>query len=405
MKKGFVFIVVLMGLVSCNGGGGSFSSDSAEGFVCSKGSFQGGDGSIDNPYIVCSADHFRNIGSNLFLNFRLAKSIDMSGTDFSFGQFEGTLDGGGYTVSNFNISVNPHNDGTALFKKSLNATIKNITFANVTSSAVNEVRSAVVVGYAESTVFNNVRVENSSIQGGTQSGLIVGFSNGSAFSQTFTSGSVQSSSVAGGSVGAHIGATTRWEYMENRASVTSTGVGVVGGIAGQTSNISSIENCQNSGDISTNGNAAGGIIGGAHNANFSYLSNTGDVTGNANVGGIFGRIDINSSNFSYLSLSDSSSVGDLEAVTNVLGGIVGRVNVNQTITSFSFQNLDVRDVALLTVGSDYGAVFGVVENTSPIPSPYYCDDLSFNSNSNGTVNIMGPNSTSDVVCTNIVDFN
>lgn len=399
-------LLLCLGLVSCNGGGGGGSSSaSTEGLACNEENFQGGDGSVGNPYTICSADQFRNIGSNLFLNFRLVKNIDMSGADLSFDQFEGTLDGAGYTVFNFNITVNPLNDGTALFKKSLNATIENITFANVTSSSVSEVRSAVVVGYAESTVFDNVRVENSNIQGGTQSGLIVGFSNGSSFSHTFTSGSVQSSSVAGGSVGAHVGATTRWEYMENQASVTSTGVGVVGGIAGQTSNISSIENCQNSGAITTNGNAAGGIVGSVHNANFSYLSNTGDITGNANVGGIFGRLDINNSNFSYLSLTDSSSDGDLEAVTNVLGGIVGRVNVDQVITSFNFQDLDVRDVALLTVGTDYGAVFGVIENTSPIPSPYYCDDLSFKSNNNGTVNVMGPNSTSDVVCTNVVDFN
>ena len=77
--------------------------------------------------------------------------------------FAGTFDGQGYTISGLKYEeelTNPLPD-TGLFSQTKGATIKNLTLKNADIDA--DMRGGIVAGYAENTMFDNVKVEQSAL--------------------------------------------------------------------------------------------------------------------------------------------------------------------------------------------------------------------------------------------------
>ncbi|PIR04800.1 MAG: hypothetical protein COV57_02570, partial [Candidatus Liptonbacteria bacterium CG11_big_fil_rev_8_21_14_0_20_35_14] len=76
--------------------------------------FADGDGSVGDPYLICSADQFNEIGSNSTYwdkYFKIGRSIDLSsftgnsfnkisGTNCATSSFTGEIDGDSFTISN-----------------------------------------------------------------------------------------------------------------------------------------------------------------------------------------------------------------------------------------------------------------------------------------------------------------
>lgn len=113
-------------------------------------SFSGGNGTSDRPYIINNGSElayfFKLInGSNSseYFNkyYELNNNINLNGKEFSFAdinkQFSGSLNGAGYTISNFKISkhytdVEETTFSFSLFSSLYNANIKNINFKDIT---------------------------------------------------------------------------------------------------------------------------------------------------------------------------------------------------------------------------------------------------------------------------------
>ena len=113
-------------------------------------SFSGGNGTSDNPYIINSGSElayfFKLINGNNsseYFNkyYEISNNINLNGKEFSFAsankQFSGSINGAGYTISNFKISKYYTNSEENTFSFSLftslyNANIKNINFKDIT---------------------------------------------------------------------------------------------------------------------------------------------------------------------------------------------------------------------------------------------------------------------------------
>lgn len=88
--------------------------------------FSGGIGTKDRPYLIESAAQLQSIKDYSDKHFKLLNNIDFKGAELSpLGVFEGVLDGNGYSIYGFKMSVYTN---TGLFEKiSTNATVKNLT--------------------------------------------------------------------------------------------------------------------------------------------------------------------------------------------------------------------------------------------------------------------------------------
>ena len=112
-------------------------------------SFSGGNGTSDRPYIISNGSElayfFKLINNNNseYFNkyYEINNNINLNGKEFLFTntnkQFSGTLNGAGYTISNFKISnyytdVEETTASFSLFSSLYNADIKNINFKDIT---------------------------------------------------------------------------------------------------------------------------------------------------------------------------------------------------------------------------------------------------------------------------------
>ncbi len=113
-------------------------------------SFASGNGTSDNPYIIKDGSElayfFQLINgdnSSDYFNkyYEIDNNIDLNGQEFFFAsdnkQFSGTLNGGGYTISNFKISsyytdLEDKSASFSLLSSLYNAEIKNINFKDIT---------------------------------------------------------------------------------------------------------------------------------------------------------------------------------------------------------------------------------------------------------------------------------
>ena len=101
---------------------------------------------------------------------------------------------------------------------------------------------------------------------------------------------------------------------------SSEGYANVGGICGQASDGAKIVNCNNKADVTARGGQACGLVGYAGEVQIesdTSISNTGAVTGEANVGGLVGQA------YSGTKVIAHGSILNSGAVTATSGGYVG----------------------------------------------------------------------------------
>lgn len=268
------------------------------------------DAATDTPIEIDSADELAKIGDDGYpLNgsYVLADDIDLEGSADnawkSIGNFTGTFDGDGHTISglylNADSAAGPTDQGLGLFTSvGKGGTVRNLTVeGEIIPTKLGSKPIGGVAGKNNGGTISNCtsRVD---ITGSTYSsvGGIVGDSDSnSTIENCRNTGSINVTRSSAGSatgIGGIVGTSNDTvKTCENTGNVTVGGYGLIGGIVGRANGSSKVSNCRNSGDISAknNGNSiTGGIVGDNYGA-ISRCNNTGAVSGTGTAGGIAGN--------------------------------------------------------------------------------------------------------------------
>lgn len=210
---------------------------------------------------IYNKDQLVSVNTNLNGSYKLMNDINLGGAEWTpFGEFKGTFDGNGKTVSNFKITtVASGATFLGFFGKVTGGTVKNLTVANAEIAPTSYVQHVgAIVGQLGS------------------SAKLIGCTTASDV--TVTVSNVVANDARWGGIAGYGGATI--EFCVNNANVTVTNVTVtnvtadtenskdgkfcVGGVIGGT--VHSLKNCINNGTITVSGSvnldsAAGGIAG------------------------------------------------------------------------------------------------------------------------------------------------
>ncbi|MFI3324181.1 MAG: GLUG motif-containing protein [Rikenellaceae bacterium] len=365
-----------------------------------------GSGTESDPYQISTAQQLRDLSTNVKEGtsyegeyFVMTNDIDLGGIDSEgngieeneftaigyftssddYCYFQGTFDGGGYCVSGLYI-YQPEATSQALFGRSTNATIKNLSVSGsvtgystvagvsaynknstitscVNSATVTSVRYYVggVAGYNYGTVVSNC-CNSGTISGECQVGGVAGYnSNSSLVTNCYNTGAIvgetTSESVSicgfGGVVGYNPGSTVSECYNEGPVSVSNANRGsyatYVGGVVGYNGE-STLINSYNIGSVTGNQCYVGGVVGcnkniviNCYNLGALELIGTG-----AYAGGVVGTSEYLASMMTRACYSSATITG----ADGCTGGVVGKIS-NANISDCYYDST-------LYSGSSYG---------------------------------------------------
>ena len=290
------------------------------------GTYSGGIGTAEDPYLISTAEDMQSIGANVTdwgKHFLLTADIDLSaytGTEFNIignysDPFSGVFDANGHTISNFSFNTGSGvNIGLFGYVYGADAVIKDLTSITPDVNAAGYSRNVgCLVGRLEYGTVTGCGVQGGSITGGIRVGGLVGenwygtistcyslasvsegFSVGGLVgfnygglitSNCYSAGSVSGMYGVGGLVGNNMYGTIKNCYSTSSTSGTNCGVGgLVGSNRGYWNDV--IENCYSTGSVDGN-DSVGGLVG--DNAGIiKKCYSIGSVIGDANVGGLLG---------------------------------------------------------------------------------------------------------------------
>jgi hypothetical protein len=279
--------------------------------------FDGGDGSLDNPYQVAIPEQLDNVRECLDKHFIQKADIDLSSyhTDggwipigVSGSSFTGTFNGNGKTISNLTINRST-TDYVGLFGVTgATAQIQNMKLEN--TNVTGKQYTGALVGRNEGTITDSYAT--GAVTGaGTYVGGLVGF-NTKAISGSYTTGTVNGQQRTGGLAGENGGTITN-----SYATGAVTGAGTyVGGLVGF--NTKAISGSYTTGTV--NGQQRTGGLAGENKGTITNSYATGAVTSADDyVGGLVGYNQQNSS------ITDSYAIGKVFGRQRT-GGLVGESN-------------------------------------------------------------------------------
>lgn len=249
------------------------------------------------------------------LNARLVNDIDFGNGTFSgigtaTNRYKGTFDGNGKTISNITIKNATKEGGAGLFNYVEGATISNLNIDNITvnsdTSYTNS--SAALVGIVYDGNINNINVTSGTIYGKRNTGSIAGCIYDAGDKTTISN-------------------------VKNSANIIATADLGVGGLVGTNESpaIVEISNSINDGDVTSDNNYVGGIIGllrkGTDTVKPSIENciNYGKVNGIKNVGGIAGcnRGRIANCKVSSTSIINGKAPSSIKNIDSTGGYLIG----------------------------------------------------------------------------------
>lgn len=273
-----------------------------------NGSFGGGDGTEENPYLVEDAedlDAIREIekdGDEVEpYYFKQTNDIDLSSyenwepikyakkneeDDDQVTVFDGVYDGGEYKIKN--LTIDSEDDNIGLF------------------------------GKTEEAILENIFLENVNVKGDGYVGALSGYFTGTVSNCHVNKGEVKGSFSVGGLLGGHLDG----EIKNCSTDINVIGdVDVVGGLFGEGGGVYLIKNSSAKGDVVGGGSDTGGLIGNlGFTQELNYCFAKGDVKGNENVGGLIGSGgNIGETGFCY-------STGNVEGESGNVGGFIGGIS-------------------------------------------------------------------------------
>lgn len=257
--------------------------------------FDGGDGTIGNPYQISRLDQLQAMQNELDSHYILMDNIDASSTGSGDGfvpvgdditPFTGSLDGNGFTISNLTIN----------------------------QPAESEVGLFGVIG-AGATV-ESVYLESADITGGSQVGILAGINNGDIV-QSYSTGEVSGTDDVGGLVGQNTGL-----IQLSFSSAANSASNNVGGLVG--SNTGMILSAYTLGNITGTTNV-GGLVGvNEASGEIDEAYAAGAVSGSFTLGGLMGANDGNTS----ASYWDTEATGQASGVGS--GDTTGMTGLTST---------------------------------------------------------------------------
>lgn len=294
--------------------------------------FAGGDGTLDDPYQVETAEQLNAVRDYLDNHFIFIADIDLApyksgegwepiGTFVDWDHpdnapFTGSLDGKGHTITNLFIN-RPDQDHVGLFGDASEASFANM---RLQVEVTGDYRVGGLVGNLEPGTIKGVHV----------TGTVTGTTN---------------------EVGGLAGRIKYADILSSSANVpvaggspTSGGGSDLGGLVGNVQNGSSIADCAAYGSISVNSVSSlrtGGLLGNLWESSLERSYATGDVVGRDNVGGLVGYNGKSS-------IANSFATGNVTATANGItnyGGLVGSSDSGSTIiNSFATGNVNGIDM-------------------------------------------------------------
>jgi hypothetical protein len=249
--------------------------------------FDRGKGTEEDPYIIKTAAHLKNVATAPGAYFKQMSDIDLNTIDNwvpignSDDKFTGHYDGNGYEISN--LTIDNTDNYTGLF------------------------------GWIEDAEINEVTITNADVLGGDYSGILVGRTSSSLVKNCYTSGSIDAGQRVGGLIG--YAYTSIVQNSSSSANVTGTS-DRVGGLVGN-SNKSEIDESYATGNVNGNSDRVGGLIGYAwENDVITNSYATGNVSGVEEIGGLVGYLRNGGI------ITNSYAIGQVSGDDRV-GGLVG----------------------------------------------------------------------------------
>lgn len=255
--------------------------------------------------------------------------------------FKGSLNGGGYKISNLTISS--VNDADLGLFKVLEGTVRNLLIENAQITSRGDAGKAGIVAGTNKGTIKNV--------------IVSGVVNAPYYNDV------------GGIVGFNDGILTSCENQANAVGKDNVG-GICGSFMMRNNSVS--DGNINNGEIKGANNVGGcyGLITGETvktDSNFSHNlqqnENKNSVSGKENVGGIIGKAvgagkySSNWSGLGYFYLSAMSNTGEISGLSNAVGGIVG---YGQQVAEISVSE----NIADITGGNYVGGFAGYSEGTT-----------------------------------------
>ena len=327
-------------------------------------SFNGGNGTWDDPYQIATAeqlDRVRNFLGSAYKDtyFILTAPIDLS----SYSNWEPIGDFANPFCGNFFGAVYDSESETYITH-----TVSNLTIDQPDTSYVG------LFGYCASACIEGVAIRNANVTGGTYSdtGALVGQSVGyiggdyqpTQIRYCSASGSV--TAVDGFAVGGLVGMATDTQITQSYSTAGVTGAlsSYAGGLVGYL-NSGSIDNSYAAGPVTTTGTDmyAGGLVGWIYSADCSiyHCYAAGKVTGEGETGGLIGHSNTFNIGQSYFNVANAGSSD------NGSKGI--GVNTINLIYQSSFEDWDF-DIYLSEIWRiDPGASYPYLRLNEQIPHP------------------------------------
>lgn len=318
--------------------------------------------------LVRDAMQLQSINNFLGQNFALSRDIDASAT-------AGWNLGAGFVPLGTDIAGSTLGAGfTGKFDGLDNAIIG----LSINRSAINNTG---LFGVIDAAQIRNVKLIDSNISGGSNTGALAGFTNGaSLISNSYSSGTVLGN---GGDIGGLVGHLELGGLIadsHSSATVTvATGAFSIGGLVGY--NKGAIQRSWATGDVSmASGNAAVGGLVGYNDGTVTQSYATGDVSGGAgidSVGGLIGAVISGTVDRSYATGNVSGDIA--------VGGFAGLVGVAGSVS-------EVYASGAVTGMTDVGGLVGLNDGTVSLS---HWDEFSTGQASGvglntGTINLLDP---------------
>lgn len=264
----------------------------------------GGDGSIQNPYLISSAGDMAMIARNPAAHYRIVNDFSAAsyGAWTAIPSFTGALDGGNFTISD--LTIDGDQASAAIFASAENAKISNFTLDNASIEIDQATTAAFVVAEALTDTISNITITNATITANDNAYATIGTVMGSAMFNSVIEGC----------------------YVSN-LFIEAPSCSNIGGIVGDTRTGSSIAACAVDGKIKGS-STVGGIVG-ALGTDCSALNCHASVEINAlnTIGGIAGTADRGGIHLCYVEGSLIATEADYNDYYSV-GGITGNLAIN-----------------------------------------------------------------------------
>ena len=302
-----------------------------------------GSGTDSDPYIITTRADLSSISSNLTAYYKLGNDIDLGGSSNPWspisGKFAGTLDGCGKTINN--LYINSNEEDLGLFKQIEGGTVKNLT-VNGSITTTGKFAGGIVYDF--------------------DAGLISGCHSNVNISVTRFAGGIAGSIGDGGVI----------EKCYNTGNITIDQDAIGGIVAYARGNESVIRDCYNTGTLTTNRTddqdiAIGGIVGALWNTGFTIqrCHNYGTITESSSkdagsiVGQKIGGEVPNISNNYYIDTNGYKGIGGEDDIA----GKTTSLNSTQFKDTNNFSGWEFGSSKTWSMGSSYPELNTIIQNT------------------------------------------